>query len=69
MLPDKVFFNNFLDDFESATRTDKMMRCDIYEKDGQYILEIEIPGFKKEDINMEFNNGYLKIYAEKNFLL
>lgn len=65
MLPSKVFFDNFFDDFESPKRFDKMMKCDIYEKDGNYVIEMDVPGYKKEDINMELEDGYLKISAEK----
>ena len=42
-----------------------MMKCDIYEKDGNYVIEMDVPGYKKEDINMELEDGYLKISAEK----
>ena len=65
MLPSRVFFDNFFDDFEPPKKLDKMMKCDIYEKEGKYILEMDVPGFKKEDINMELENGYLKVSAEK----
>ena len=65
MLPSKIFFDNFFDDFEPPKKFDKIMKCDIFEEDGKYILEIDVPGFKKEDINMELENGYLKISAEK----
>ena len=41
------------------------MKCDIYEKEGNYIIEMDIPGYEKEDINMELENGYLKIQASK----
>lgn len=64
MLPSKIFFDNFFDDFEPK-KIDKLMKCDIYEKDGKYNLEIDIPGFKKEDIKLELENGYLKIEVEK----
>ncbi len=65
MLPSRIFFDNFFDDFEPPKKLDKMMKCDIYEKEGKYILEMDVPGFKKEDINMEFEDGYLKVIAEK----
>ena len=65
MLPSRIFFDNFFDDFEPPKKLDKMMKCDIYEKQGKYILEMDVPGFKKEDINMELENGYLKVSAEK----
>ena len=40
------------------------MRTDIMEKDGNYILEIELPGFKKEDIRAELKDGYLTVSAD-----
>ena len=65
MLPSKMFFDHFFDDLESPKGFDKMMKCDIYEKEGNYIIEMDVPGFKKEDINMELEDGYLRISAEK----
>lgn len=65
MLPSRVFFDNFFDDFESPKKLDKMMKCDIYEEENNYVIEMDVPGFKKEDINMELDDGYLKISAEK----
>ena len=66
MLPSKMFFDNFFDDFEPQKKFEKMMKCDIYEKNGNYILEMDVPGFKKNDINMEIENGYLKVSVEKH---
>ena len=65
VLPSRVFFDNFFDDFDSPRKLDKLMKCDIYEEDNNYIIEMDVPGFKKEDINMELDDGYLKISAEK----
>lgn len=65
MLPSRVFFDNFFDEIESPKKLDKMMKCDIYEEDNNYVIEMDVPGFKKEDINMELDDGYLKISAEK----
>ena len=42
------------------------MQCDIYEKDGIYNIEMDVPGFNKEDIKMEFTDGYLTILAERH---
>ncbi|WP_050638402.1 Hsp20/alpha crystallin family protein [Candidatus Stoquefichus sp. SB1] len=42
------------------------MRTDIVEKDGQYLMNMELPGYKKEDIQMELKDGYLIINATKN---
>ena len=65
MLPSRIFFDNFFDDFEPPKKLDKLMKCDIYEEGNNYIIEMDVPGFKKEDINMELEDGYLKISVEK----
>lgn len=41
------------------------MKCDIYEKDGVYHIEMDIPGFDKKDIKVECDKGYLTITAQK----
>ena len=46
-------------------RKDNRMKCDIYEKDDKYYIEMEVPGFKKEDIDISLKEGYLTIKAEK----
>ena len=43
------------------------VRTDIIEKDDSFVLKAELPGFDKEDINIEINNGILSISAEHNF--
>ena len=42
------------------------MECDIYEKDDKYYVEVDVPGFKKEEIKIHARNGYLTISAEKS---
>ena len=37
---------------------------DITEKDGKYILEADLPGFKKEDISVDIDKDCLTITAE-----
>ena len=46
-------------------RRDNRMKCDIYEKDDKYYIEMEVPGFNKEDIDISLKEGYLTIKAEK----
>ena len=41
------------------------MRTDIQEKDGNYLLEIELPGYLREDIQAELRDGILTIIANK----
>ena len=45
---------------------DSIMKTDVHEKDGYYTLDIEVPGYKKEDVTMELSNGYLSIKATHN---
>ena len=44
------------------------MKTDIFELNNKYILEIELPGIKKEDIKITYDNGYLTIIGRKNNL-
>ena len=41
-------------------------KTDITENEKEYVLEAELPGFKKEDINIDIDNNYLTISAERN---
>ncbi len=43
----------------------QMMRTNIQEKDGNYLLEIELPGFSHEDVQAELVDGKLTIIANK----
>ena len=42
-----------------------MMKTDIKELEGGYELEMDLPGFKKDEIKASLENGYLTITAEK----
>ena len=39
---------------------------DIKEKDSEYVLEADLPGFRKEDINIDVSDGCLTINAERH---
>ena len=62
MLP-RFYFDNALDQF--FDNDGGKMKCDIYEKDNTYHVEMDLPGFKKEEIKIECNKGNLNITAEK----
>ncbi|HHT38611.1 MAG TPA: Hsp20/alpha crystallin family protein [Mollicutes bacterium] len=63
----KHFFNSLLDDFlELPISKNNIMKVDIFEKDDLYNMEIEIPGFKKENIMVDYKDGYLTISAKKD---
>lgn len=46
-------------------RAQNLMKTDIKEMDNGYELEIDLPGFKKEDIQASLEHGYLTISATK----
>ena len=43
-----------------------MMKTDVKETDEGYEVDVDLPGFKKDDIHLELNNGYLTISTEKS---
>ena len=42
------------------------MATDVKEKENSYELEIEMPGYNKEDISVDFEKGYLTVSAKKD---
>lgn len=60
MLPSRIFFDDMFDEIKEENK----MRCDIYEKDNIYNVEVDIPGISKENIKIEFDKGTLTITAE-----
>lgn len=56
--------DEFFDEMFSGVSNTSLMRTDIREKDGKYFLDIDLPGFKKEDITISLYNGNLTIKAE-----
>ena len=43
-----------------------LMKTDVRETDAAYIVDIDLPGFSKDDVNVTLENGYLTVAAEKN---
>ena len=41
-----------------------VMRTDVTEKDGKYVMETDLPGFNKEDIKVSLKDGNLTVSAE-----
>ena len=41
------------------------MKTDVREHENGYEVDIDLPGFKKEDIKLDLNNGYLTVSAAK----
>lgn len=46
------------------TQTANVMRTDVKESDAGYELDIDLPGYKKENIKIELKGGYLTIGVE-----
>ena len=44
----------------------RMMKTDVKETDEGYEQAVDLPGMKKEEINLELQNGYLTISTQKN---
>ena len=66
-LPD-VFTDTFEDMWKDPffTKSNSCMKTDVRELDGNYLLDMELPGYKKEDIHLDLKDGYLNITAAKN---
>ena len=63
------YLNDYFDIFNNNYNKEKeYMKTDIYEKDNKYYLETDLPGLKKENIKINYDNGYLTIKAIKNTL-
>lgn len=43
-----------------------LMKTDVTEQDGAYKIDVDLPGFKKDEINLRLDNGYLTIRANKS---
>ena len=80
MLLPSIFGENLLDDFMDfgkmrdfedidrklyGKRAGRVMKTDVREHDSNYELDIDLPGFKKDEINITLNDGYLTIAASK----
>ena len=73
MMMPSIFGENLFDDFmEDAfkspifgKREKNLMKTDIRENENGYELDMDLPGFKKDEIHAALENGYLTISAEK----
>lgn len=60
------FFDDFFKDPFFETGDSSIMKTDIKEKENSYELDVDLPGYKKEDIKMHMEDGYLIINAKTN---
>jgi HSP20 family protein len=70
-------FDNFFDAFSDPffrgalkplheLNFNSSFKVDVKDLGSSYELTAELPGFKKEDISLDYENGYLTIAAESN---
>ena len=60
-LLDDMFGSPFFNESES-----KIMKTDIKEKKDKYVIDIDLPGYEKENIKIEVEDGYLTVHASTN---
>ena len=79
MLVPSIFSDRFFDDWmvpsfrelENADRklygkhAARVMKTDVQEHEDHYVLDIDLPGFKKDELDLKLENGYLTVSAEK----
>ena len=80
MLMPSIFRENLFDDwfdfpdFKDLDRTekrlygrhaDRLMKTDVHEHDDHYEVDIDLPGFAKDEITLELSDGYLTVSAKK----
>ena len=79
MLLPSIFGEDLLDDWMDFPRMDfgdidrklygkraaQVMKTDVHELGDKYELDIDLPGFKKDEIKLSLENGYLSVSASK----
>ena len=56
---------DFFDEFFNTDYV-KGMKTDITETETEYLMDIELPGYKKENVEITVNDGYLTVTAKKD---
>lgn len=57
-------FDDFFGDDFFTRRQPSLMKTDIREKNDKYVIEMDLPGYEKENINLSLENGYLQVSAK-----
>ena len=65
---DRNFFRGFgnVDRALYGKHAQNMMKTDVKETEEGYEVDVDLPGFKKDEIHLELNDGYLTISTEKS---
>ena len=66
LIPRNFFLDDFFDDFGKVKSQD--MKCDVYDDGDNYVVEMDVPGFSKDEIVIDVEKGYLTISAERDAL-
>ena len=61
-----IFDTFFNDDLTKMFNMEESIKTEIKEKDDSYLLKAELPGVNKEDLQLDYNDGYLTISAVQN---
>lgn len=59
MLPSRLFFD------DNFFKGEENIKTDVYEKDGKIYVEMEAPGYTKDDMDISIDKGELSITFEK----
>ena len=59
-------FNNYLMEEVVDNTIPNNMQCDVYEKDNNYVIELDVPGYSKENLKVEYSNGYISVIGTKD---
>lgn len=59
-----LFDDFFDDDIFSNSKRNSLMKTDIRETKNNYLIDIDLPGYEKQNISLSLNNGYLEIDAK-----
>ena len=65
---DRNFFHGFgnVDRALYGKHAQNMMKTDVRETEEGYEVDVDLPGFSKDEIHLELNSGYLTISTEKS---
>ena len=64
MMMTSIFGERFMDDFFKPfgrSTSSELMRTDVEESESGYIVTMDIPGIKREDVQAELKDGYLTV--------
>lgn len=69
MIPRRNDFDLFDDMFRDPffeRGEHKLMKTDIKENENSYVIDIDLPGYDKNDIKIDVEDGYLNVQASMN---